>query len=137
MSVTDRRADNGRYRQNQLQNLHKSLREDAGSIVSALLTDTKSSTAEAETQYYLAMEVVRHFYDSIHFDEELEKEYSIVHGKNNEERQLGAGLVIIRPTSHTRFYSIIAPLAAAIAAGNCVILEVGFSEPQRNNIILL
>ena len=125
LAATDRRADNVRYRQDQLQALHKALREAAASIVSALLTDTKSSSAEAETQYYLALEAVRHAYESLHFDEELAKEYSVVHGRNNEERRLGVGIVIIRPTSHTRFYSIITPLAAAVAAGNCVILEVG------------
>lgn len=124
LAATDRRADNVRYRQDQLQSLHQALREAAASIVSALLTDTKSSNAEADTQYYLAMEAVRHSYESIHFDEELAKEYSIVHGKDHTERRLGVGMVIIRPTNHTRFYSIITPLAAAIAAGNCVILEV-------------
>lgn len=126
-SVVDGRAENGRYRQDQLQSLHKKLREEAGEICSALLADAKSSIAEAETEYYLTMDAVRNFYDSLDFKKDLEDEYLVAHGKDNADRRVGAGLVVIRPTTHTRFYSIVTPLAAAIAAGNCVILEVGDS----------
>lgn len=123
-SVVDGRTENGRYRQYQLQALHKILREEAGHICSALFADSESSSAEVETEYYLAMDAVRHFYESLNFEEELKEEYSVVHGKDNMNRRIGAGLVVIKPTGHTRFYSIITPLAAAIAAGNCIIIEV-------------
>lgn len=124
-AVTDGRAENIRYRQNQLQSLHSSLREEAGGLCAALAKDAhSSSSAEVEAEYYLAMDAVRHFYDSLDFDEEHEKEYAVTRSKDNATRRLGAGLVVIRPTSHTRFYSIITPLAAAISAGNCVIVEV-------------
>ncbi|KUI71133.1 Aldehyde dehydrogenase, dimeric NADP-preferring [Cytospora mali] len=124
MSVVDGRTENGRYRQYQLQALHKSLREEAGDICSALLADSRSPSAEVETEYYLAMNAVRHFYDSLDFEGELKEEYSVVHGKDNLSRRVGVGMVVIKPTSHTRFYSIVTPLAAAIAAGNCIILEL-------------
>ena len=123
-AVIDGRAENIRYRQNQLQSLHASLREEAGTICAALAKDAQSSNAEVEAEYYLAMDAVRHFYDSLNFTEEHEKEYAVTHGKDNATRRVGAGLVVIRPTSHTRFYSIVTPLAAAISAGNCVIVEV-------------
>lgn len=123
-SVVDGRTENGRYRQDQLQALHKTLREEAGQICSALLSDSNSSSAEVETEYYLVMDAVKHFYDGLHFDEELKEEYSVVHGKNNLSRRVGVGMVVIRPTSHTRFYSIVTPLAAAITARNCIVLEV-------------
>lgn len=35
-----------------------------------------------------------------------------------------AGIVYIEPTSHTMFYSVVVPVASALAAGNCVILLV-------------
>ena len=124
-SVVDGRAENIRYRQNQLQSLHASLRDEAGGICAALAKDAQSSSADVEVEYYLAMDAVRHFYDSLNFAEEHSKEYAVTHGKDNATRRLGAGLVVIRPTSHTRFYSIITPLAAAISAGNCVVVEVG------------
>lgn len=123
-SVVDGRTENGRYRQDQLQRLHRSLREEASQITAALLADSKSSSSEVDAEYYLGMEAVRHFYDSLDFGRDLKEEYSVVRGEDNVTRRVGAGLVVIRPTSHTRFYSIVTPLAAAIAAGNCIILEV-------------
>ncbi|KUI56751.1 Aldehyde dehydrogenase, dimeric NADP-preferring [Cytospora mali] len=135
MSVVDGRTESGRYRQYQLQALHESLREQAGNICSALLADSKSPSAEVETEYYLAMNAVRHFYDSLDFEGELKEEYSVVHGKDNLSRRVGVGLVVIRPTSHTRFYSIVTPLAAAIAAGNCVILELP-DNVRRVDVVL-
>lgn len=124
MSAVDGRAENGRFRQGQLQSLHRALREEAGKICAALQADSGSSTAEVETEFYLAMEAIRHFYDSLDFDTDLKDEYSVAHGKDNSNRRVGLGVVIIKPTSHTRLYSIVTPLAAAIAAGNCVLLDV-------------
>lgn len=123
-SVVDGRTENGRYRQDQLQRLHRSLREEASQITAALVADSKLSSSEVDAEYYLGMEAVRHFYDSLDFERDLKEEYSVVRGEDNLTRRVGAGLVVIRPTSHTRFYSIVDPLAAAIAAGNCIILEV-------------
>ncbi|KAK8047746.1 hypothetical protein PG996_015810 [Apiospora saccharicola] len=134
-AVTDGRAENIRYRQNQLQSLHASLREEAGSICAALAKDAQSSSAEVEAEYYLVMDAVRHFYDSLNFNEEHEKEYAVTHGKDNATRRLGAGLVVIRPTSHTRFYSIVTPLAAAISAGNCVIVELQDTLLQIDSVL--
>ncbi|ROV87691.1 hypothetical protein VMCG_10574 [Cytospora schulzeri] len=135
MSVVDGRTENGRYRQYQLQALHKALREEAGQICSALLADSRSSSAEVETEYYLSMDAVRHFYDSLDFEGELKEEYSVVHGKDNLSRRVGAGMVVIRPTGHTRFYSIVTPLAAAILAGNCIILELADTGRQIDSVL--
>lgn len=125
MSVADGRTENGRYRQGQLQALHRILREEAGQICSALSAGSRSSSsAEVEAEYYLAMNAVRHFYDGLDFEGELKEEYSVVRGKDNLSRRVGVGLVVIRPTAHTRLYSVVTPLAAAIAAGNCIVVEV-------------
>lgn len=123
ISVVDGRPENGRYRQDQLHSLHKALREEADQICTALQASSKSSASEAEAEYYLTMEAVKHFYGTLDFEKDLEEEYNVAHGKDNPKRRLGVGLVVIRPTGHTRLYSIVTPLAAAIAAGNCVILE--------------
>ncbi|KAI1849467.1 hypothetical protein JX265_012716 [Neoarthrinium moseri] len=135
MAVVDGRTDNIRYRQNQLQSLHAALRNDAGTIASALAADSQASSAEVEAEYYLAMNSVQHFYDSLVFKDEHEKEYQVTHGKDNATRRLGVGLVVIRPTSHTRFYSIVTPLAAAISAGNCVVLELADTLLQVDAVL--
>jgi len=134
-AVVDGRTENIRFRQNQLQSLHKTLREEASAVCSALAQNPLSSTTEVEAEFSLAMDSVRHCYDSLDLDQELEEEYKIANGKDNKSRRVGAGLVIIRPTTHTRFYSIVNPLAAAISAGNCVILEVSMI-PSFGNLLL-
>ena len=129
-AVIDGRTENVRYRQDQLQSLHGKLREEAAVICAALSAGSQASAAEAETEYYLGMDAVRHFYETLDFEKELESEYLAANGKDNPSRRVGAGIVVIRPTTHTRFYSIVCPLAAAISAGNAVILEVHKREGQ-------
>ncbi|KAM7201472.1 hypothetical protein V8F33_003296 [Rhypophila sp. PSN 637] len=138
-SVTDGRAENVRHRQEQLFSLHTTLARDASAICHALAQKTKGSRhdeakKEAEVEYYLALDAVRHFYDSLDFDEELENEYRVANGKNYQSRRVGYGLVVIRPLEHhSRFYSIIVPLAAALSAGNCVVVEMPKSRPGDEN----
>ncbi|KAJ0116118.1 ldehyde dehydrogenase [Diaporthe amygdali] len=134
-SVVDGRTENGRYRQDQLQRLHRTLREEASQIIAALVADSKFSSSEVDAEYYLGMEAVRHFYDSLDFEKDLKEEYSVTRGEDNLGRRIGAGLVVIRPTTHTRFYSIVTPLAAAIAAGNCVILELSETLSQVDSVL--
>jgi acyl-CoA reductase-like NAD-dependent aldehyde dehydrogenase len=139
-SVVDGRTENGRYRQDQLHRLHRTLREDASKMVAALVADSRSTRAEAEAEFYLGMEAIRHFNDSLDFEKDLKDEYSVVRGEDNRKRRVGAGLVVIRPTTHTRFYSVVAPLAAAIAAGNCILLEVrfhGISSVNARNLLVV
>ena len=103
----------------------KAARSESGALCAAQEKDTGASKAEVEVEHFLAMETVRHFYDSLDFGKELETEYLVAHGKDNTSRRTGAGLVIIRPTTYTRLFSILSPLAAALAAGSVVALEVG------------
>lgn len=136
ITAVDGRAENGRFRQDQLHSLHGALRQEAGRICAALQADSNSSAAEVETEFYLAMEAIRHFYETLDFEKTLKDEYSVTQGKDNVNRRVGVGIVVIRPTSHTRFYSIVNPLAAAIAAGNCALLEVSSSFSQKKIIFV-
>ena len=120
----DGRTENVRYRQNELQRLHKILRENADTICEAIQKDAPGPRAEVESEFYLTMLAVGDAYKTLDFNRELKEEYLIAKGKNNENRRAGYGIVIIRPTTHTRFFSIVVPLAFAIAAGNCVLLEL-------------
>ncbi len=124
-AVIDRRAESVRYRQKQLQSLHGALREQAQAICAAIGKDSPASTTEVEAEFFLTMNHIRHFYSSLDNAKEVKEEYLITTGVDNTSRRVGVGLVVIRPTTHTRFYSILCPVATAIAAGNCVLLEVG------------
>ncbi|OBT85867.1 hypothetical protein VE02_06076 [Pseudogymnoascus sp. 03VT05] len=125
-SLIDRRTENVRFRQNQLQSLHVALCNSADLICNSIAEDAQveGSNAEVETEYYLSMNAVKHFYEGLGFEKSINDEYLVATGVDNPQRKVGYGLVIIRPTTHTRLYSIVCPLAAALAAGNVVIIEL-------------
>lgn len=129
-SVIDGRTENVRYRQNQLQSLHAALCSSADLICNSIAEDTQvgSSNTEVETEYYLSTNAVKHFYEGLVFEKSINEEYLVATGGDNPQRKVGYGLVIIRPTTHTRLYSIVCPLAAALAAGNIVVIEVRHSR---------
>lgn len=123
-TVVDGRAEVIRFRQDNLISLHDALRKESAALIAAQEKDTGASKTEIEAEHFLALEAIRHFYESLDFAKELETEYLVAHGRDNPGRRTGAGLVIIRPTTYTRLFSILSPLAAAIAAGSVVALEV-------------
>jgi acyl-CoA reductase-like NAD-dependent aldehyde dehydrogenase len=125
-SVVEGRAENVRYRQNELYSLHCVLRENVDQLCEAIAKDYAGSSMKAETEFFLTMNAVRTSYENLDFDKSITEEYSVKFKKDNSERRAALGLVAIRPTRHTRFYSVITPLVAALEAGNCVIVEVRY-----------
>lgn len=123
-SVAEGRAENVRYRQNELYSLHSALRENAELLCEAIAKDYAGSPTKAETEFFLTMDAARGAYERLDFDKSLKEEYSVKFGKDNSERRAALGLVAIRPSTHSRFYSTVTPLVAALEAGNCVIIEV-------------
>jgi len=127
-AVIDGRTENVRYRQNELFKLHETLITSSRDILSAISADTNVTSVDAnfecEAEYYLCMNAVEQLYSSLNFERALKQEYLVANGADNKERRIGKGLVLIRPTTHTRFYSTMVPIATAIAAGNCICLEV-------------
>ncbi|GKT58983.1 aldehyde dehydrogenase [Colletotrichum tofieldiae] len=134
-TVVDGRAEGIRFRQDNLTSLHHELRKESAALTAAQEKDTGASKAEIEAEYFLALEAVRHFYESLDFAKELETEYLVAHGKDNASRRTGAGLVIIRPTTYTRLFSILSPLAGALAAGSVVALELEDTLLQLDTVL--
>jgi acyl-CoA reductase-like NAD-dependent aldehyde dehydrogenase len=125
-AVLDGRTANIRYRQDQFQKLFKILSENADTLAEAIAKDNSATAAEVEVELFLTLDSVRHFYDGFNFERELKEEYSLKNGEDNEGRRIGVGIVLVRPTIHTRLYSVLTPTCAAIAAWNCVLLDVYF-----------
>ncbi|KAJ0359648.1 hypothetical protein COL154_008133 [Colletotrichum chrysophilum] len=134
VTLVDGRAEGIRFRQDNLISLHEELRKESAALCAAEEKDSGASKTEVEVEHFLSMEAVRHFYESLDFGKELDTEYLVAHGKDNTTRRTGAGLVIIRPTTYTRLFSILSPLAAAIAAGSVVALE---SEQLEDTLLQL
>jgi acyl-CoA reductase-like NAD-dependent aldehyde dehydrogenase len=127
----DDRTQNVRYRQKQLLRLHEVLVANRSEAQNAITADSGNTYAEASIEFFLAISELKKHYSALNLEKDLEEEYSVSKGKDAAGRTVGAGMVYIVPTAHTLFYSVISPLSAAIAAGNCVIVEVSsFSNPE-------
>lgn len=131
-AAIDGRTRNVFYRQTQLSKLHHRLVQESPAITSAIVTDTGCSGTEAQVEYSLALTELRRHFAELVPKEELEEEYAIANGKDCGGRRLGYGLVLINAQwRHSPFFSVIAPLSAAIAAGNCVgLLVIGHLGPD-------
>jgi acyl-CoA reductase-like NAD-dependent aldehyde dehydrogenase len=123
-AVIDGRAQNPRYIQKQLSQLYKALQKARPVIHDAICQDSGYSSAEADTEIYLAINAVKQQYEAINFRKFIDQEYSIARGKDNPHKRVPIGCVYIIPSNHSLLYSIISPVCAAIAAGNCVVIEV-------------
>ncbi|TVY84409.1 Aldehyde dehydrogenase family 3 member B2, partial [Lachnellula suecica] len=135
-TVIEGRTESVRHRQNELHSMYSALLENSNLIRDAISKDSEVSAAEANREYLLAMDASVKIYETLDFDQSITNEYSIKECRDNQMRRIGAGIVLIRPTTHTRFYSLITPLVAAIAAGNCTLLE--FEQPHSavDNILI-
>lgn len=123
-AVVDGRARTPRYIQKQLSILHNALVNASEKIHTAIVQDSAQSSAETWLEIHQTLQAVKDQYSSINFTEFLVAEYSIANGKDRLERRRPYGCAYILLSRHTRFNSIAQPVAAAIAAGNCVVLEV-------------
>ena len=128
-SARDGRGRTARYRQHQLQFLHRFLRNKAEVIRSAIGRDACATEFEIETEFGMSLAAVRKLYNHIDFSKSFKDEFRIARHEDNPDARVPHGIVLVRPTLHTRFFSIISALATAFAAANMVLLEVCFS-PQ-------
>ncbi|OJJ85012.1 uncharacterized protein ASPGLDRAFT_34663 [Aspergillus glaucus CBS 516.65] len=112
----DGRVHNVRYRQDQFHRLQSAILRDLEEIKHSISQEFSRSAQEVQVEICLALK---------------DNEYLVANGHGNIDRRRGAGIVYILPTRHTLFYSVIAALSAALAAGNCIILEL----PQTTSLV--
>lgn len=123
-AAVDGRLGNVYSRKDQLERLHLALVQNSREIQEAIAHDTGNTIDEARIEYSLALSCVKEQYASVDPAQELQNEYLIANGIDSPQARQPAGLVYIDSTFHTPFYSVISPLCAAVASGNCVILKV-------------
>lgn len=112
------------HRQEQLERLCKTLIDHVNEIKDAISSDYGHSPAEIAVEYHLALTTIKKYYAQLKPKEAHDKEYFIANGKDAGDRRVPVGIVYIEPTLHTIFYSVVVPLAAAFATGNCCIVLV-------------
>lgn len=119
------RSSNPFFRREQLKFLHDTLRGEIDSIRDALRQDQPVTDAEATIEIATALRHLKTHYAGIDQKAELESEYRPTKAKDAADRTEPWGVVCIEPNlEHTPFFSVIEPLGAAIAAGNCIALKV-------------
>ena len=134
-SVIDGRAQTPRFRQRQVAALHPVLIRSKDDILSAIISDTRHTRAEAEAQYYVTLQALKSIYLQLDPLKMIESEYTIAKGQSNLQRRVPYGCAYIIPATTSALYSTIVPVAAAIAAGNCVVLELAQNLSEVNAVL--
>ena len=133
-AVADRRTRDLRFRQRQLISLHRWISKNIAELESAVSADDGLSDAEAQFVLALALDELKRNYENLDLKKELDIEFRIKNGRDNEERRLPEDVVYVIPDSFTLFYGVTSALCASVAAGSCCIVEVcacGSPAPNR------
>lgn len=123
-TARDGRGRAPRYRQHHLLFMHDFLRRNVDQIRTAIKQDDLPTDSEIDAEIALTLAAVRGLSDQIGFKKSLRNEMRITRGEDNPDARIPYGIVLLRPTKHTRFFSIISATATALAAGNVVLVEV-------------
>lgn len=114
------RAQSLRLRQSLFHSLHHALTTSERAIKSAIVAESGDSDTDIALEYSLALSELRTHYDSL----DLKAEVKLAHSLEDPTGTTGVGIIYIVPAQQNLFYSVVSPLCAALAAGNCVVLEV-------------
>jgi acyl-CoA reductase-like NAD-dependent aldehyde dehydrogenase len=124
VSCLEGRAQSTRFKQAQFHSLHETLKKSSDAIKAAIAADSGHTPREVDFEFSLALSELRLHYDSLNLVTELANSLKIESDLENIDRVRPVGMVYILPQKQNLFYSVISPLGAAVAAGNCVVLEV-------------
>ncbi|KAF5642466.1 uncharacterized protein FTJAE_3623 [Fusarium tjaetaba] len=116
------RLENVLQRQKELALLHTNIKSSSTNLIKAICDDLQTSKASAADEVQLALDSIKHLYDDLDFPSTLAKEKQIKKGGNSSSNLFALGPVLIDPAPYSPFLSVIAPLAAAIAAGSSAIV---------------
>lgn len=120
ISSLEGRAQSTRLRQKLFHSLHATLRSSEKTIKEAILADSGHSESEVNLEYALAISELRTHYASVDLEKDLKAQKAV----ENLEATTNVGIVYVIPAKQNLFYSVISALTAALAAGNCVVVEV-------------
>lgn len=120
ISRLEGRAQSVRLRQSLFHSLHSALTSSESTIKQAIAADTSNNDADIALEFFLALSELRTHYESL----DLDAEVKLAHTLENLTGTTNVGIVYVIPGQRNLFYSVLSPLCAALAAGNCVILEV-------------
>lgn len=123
-AAIDGRLHNPIYAKEQLKQLHDVFSQNASEIQRAITKDSGHRGSEVKVEFWLAMRCLADAYTSLDPKKLLEEEYAVAKGKGAADSREPVGIVVVEAKSHTFFYSLVSAAVPAIAAGNCVVIQV-------------
>jgi acyl-CoA reductase-like NAD-dependent aldehyde dehydrogenase len=90
------------------------------------------SDASAADELQLTLDSIKTLYDSLDFPGTLAKEKLVGKGASSLDNLVPLGVVLIDPSPYSPFASILAPLAATVAAGGAAIVLASSKTPNLN-----
>ncbi|KAJ9130729.1 Aldehyde dehydrogenase [Pleurostoma richardsiae] len=119
-TLADGRLANVFFRRDQLRQLRDTLLKHKDALLDGIIQDSDYAPTEAFVELYLTLSAIKSYHDELKPEEQLDEEYRVAKGRDAPDAREGVGIALITPQKHSFVYSVIVPLAAAIAAGNCV-----------------
>ncbi|KAF5723968.1 hypothetical protein FMUND_1289 [Fusarium mundagurra] len=116
------RLENVLQRQKELALLHANIKGSSTDLIKAICDDLQTSKASAADELQLALDSIKHLYDDLDFPSTLAKEKQVRKGASSSSNLIALGPVLIDPSPYSPFLSVVAPLAAAVAAGSSAIV---------------
>jgi acyl-CoA reductase-like NAD-dependent aldehyde dehydrogenase len=124
VSHQEGRAQSVRLRQKLFHSLHSTIKASEKAIKRAIQADTGYSDHDVNIEYSLTISELRTHYESLDLRRELDSQKAV----ENLDATTSVGVVYIIPARGNLLYSVVSALTAALAAGNCIVLEVTFSH---------
>ncbi|TLD09255.1 uncharacterized protein PgNI_07367 [Pyricularia grisea] len=127
-AAVDGRVRNPIFRRTQLKRLHDAVAANSDALERAILADALLPScitpADARLELCLTLRAVRELAAALDVKAAFADEYSVASSKDAAEARRPVGIVIVTPAPHTPVYSAVASAAAAVAGGNCVVLQL-------------
>ncbi|KLO97335.1 uncharacterized protein LW93_3313 [Fusarium fujikuroi] len=126
------RLENVLQRQKELALLHSNIKSSSTNLITAICDDLQTSKASAADELQLALDSIKRLYDDLDFPSTLAKEKQVKNGASSSSNLIPLGPVLIDPSPYSPFLSVIAPLAAAVAAGSTAIVLATSASDNLN-----
>ncbi|GAA5854254.1 hypothetical protein JCM9279_005098 [Rhodotorula babjevae] len=122
-----------RFALDQLVKLYNVISEQRNRLQDALVRDTGVTPVEAQCELALTLALVKRTVDEADYDQQKVKKETAL--KRDGQIEKGKGVVVVMGSAAAPIYSLVAPLATAIAAGNAVVCFLPPSTPTTSSLL--
>ena len=135
-AAVEGQARSPRFIQQQLSSLHSALAKASKDLQAVIAKDSGQSSAEVNIQYALALENVASCFSQCNLEVVLDQEYKLARSEDSAGNLSPYGIAYIQPSRYNVVYSCVTAVAAAILAGNCVVVEISPCENHLMSVVL-